>query len=217
MLHLPLVPRVSQAIPLFGGGVAAPMTGQASASLHFTPSASVAGDKFRAATATLTFSATASAGRNGGGGGPIHHDHRGRVRLGFDLPVELVTHAGLLDGPAEPELPPTVRAYSLATGRLVGSGAIPRDDPAADPTHFRGGLTTGYGWPLGHCAAVYYYRTGSITRADICSYEITDGDANGPVVAAHRTVRPGREVVLAQLGSGRLARGRDPYLDEGIR
>ncbi len=139
-------------------------------------------------------------------------DYLGRYQQGTSVPLEIQCFQpkgvrGL------PDAAPVARMYR--DGILVGSQVLPVSDDLA--ARCGGSYLLGPGNEPGLYSVVYWYETGGVPRSQWQVFEvIPGGDMAGPVIAATVLERPDGDQVMAQFGSGVLAVGRDPFIDEGV-
>lgn len=138
----------------------------------------------------------------------------GRYQLGQEVPF-LVQCRDAAGRPAAPAAPPTARVYR--DGVPLRAVELSHDEDTEVPGRFRGRLRLADGDAPGRHAVVYLYGVGVEVVVGSDTFEVAPGgDPQGPVLAGFVLSRPDADVVMAHLGSGRLAAGRTPYLDEGV-
>ncbi len=148
----------------------------------------------------------------GATGPPAGDDYLGRYQQGQDVPLEIQCFQpkgvrGL------PDRAPVARMYR--DGTLVGAQVLPVSDDLA--ARCGGSYLLGPGSEPGLYSVIYWYETGGVPRSQWQVFEVVPGgDPAGPVIAATVLERPDGDQVLAQFGSGVLAVGRDPFIDEGV-
>ncbi len=148
----------------------------------------------------------------GATGPPAGDDYLGRYQQGTSVPLEIQCFQpkGVR---ALPDRAPVARMYR--DGILVGSQVLPVSDDLA--ARCGGSYLLGPGNEPGLYSVIYWYETGGVPRSQWQVFEvIPGGDMAGPVIAATVLERPDGDQVLAQFGSGVLAVGRDPFIDEGV-
>ncbi len=139
-------------------------------------------------------------------------DYLGRYQQGQEVPLEIQCFQpkGIR---ALPDMAPVARMYR--DGALVGSQVLSVNDDG--PGRFGFDYLIGVDSEPGLYAVCYWYQTGIVVRSQWQVFEVVPGgDMAGPVIAATVLERPDGDQVLAQFGSGVLAVGRDPYIDEGV-
>lgn len=184
----------------------------ASASFTLAPTASAVSAFVRSASASMVFTVSASFAEAQAVAPPGGYVGRHQVGREVTLHVQCLN----LDGePAAPAAAPVARVYR--DGVLVRSLRIPLDDDPESAGRFRGRMLLVEGDGPGRYAVVYLYAIGAEVVVGSDTFEVAaGGDPHGVVLAASVLSRPDGDAVVAHLGSGRLASGRTPYLDEGI-
>ncbi len=145
-------------------------------------------------------------------GPPAGDDYLGRYQQGQQVPLEIQCfQPRVVKG--LPDAAPVARMYR--DGVLVQTETLPVNQDGVG--RFGRTYRLGRQDDPGLYAVIYWYRTGGTVRSLWQTFEvIPGGDPAGPVIAATVLERPDGDQVLAQFGSGVLAVGRDPYIDEGV-
>lgn len=141
-------------------------------------------------------------------------DYLGRFQQGQELPLQLQCFASG-ETPGLPDNPPVVRIYG--DGTLVDEAILAVQPDTQVAGRFGLNYRLGARVAPGRYVAAYWYSAMAMIQSQVQVFEVVPGgDPGGPTIAAQLVSRPDGDQILAQLGSGPLVLGRDPYLDEGV-
>jgi hypothetical protein len=141
-------------------------------------------------------------------------DYLGRYQQGDEVPLQLQCFAAA-ETAGLPDAAPIVRIYR--EGVLADEFTLPLLPDAQVSGRFGQNYRLGYLTAPGRYLAAYWYQASDVVQAQQQVFEVMPGgDPGGPVLATQVIGRPDGDRVLAQVASGALLVGQDPYLDEGV-
>lgn len=113
---------------------------------------------------------------------------------------------------AAPDAAP-VAVVRNSAGSVVASYTLPPADPAVARGLFARAVHLDRRYAVGTYTAEVSYAVGGAPRLDALAFEVTaGGHPDGAVVAGFHYHRPHAEFQVLQLDSGKLFKGRNPYL-----
>lgn len=141
-------------------------------------------------------------------------DYLGRFQQGDEVPLQIQCFAGAAT-PGLPDAAPVVRMYR--DGTLVDEVILALQPNTQVVGRFGANYRLGYLSEPGRYLAAYWYQASDMVQSQYQVFEVVGGgDPAGPVLAAQSIRRPDGDRMLAQVASGALLLGQDPYLDEGV-
>jgi hypothetical protein len=105
------------------------------------------------------------------------------------------------------------RIVVLGSSGEVYNSRMPALDPFQITGLFHTPLFIGAGFAAGHYSAVMTYDVGSHSGIEQLEFEVkANGDVEGNILAMHFFRRPHADFLVWQTESGKIKKGRNPYL-----
>ncbi len=140
-------------------------------------------------------------------------DYLGRFQMGQEVPLwDLVR-----DQHGQPALPtvepPTADVFNLDTRTHVETVQLTRLRGSRVNSVYTRGLRLGTDYAPARYGVLYRAPSGGFIGYNLAIFEVVaGGDASGPALATHTFAAAGGDQVIAQLGSGALAKGSRPRI-----
>jgi hypothetical protein len=137
----------------------------------------------------------------------------GSYQAGDRVPLVVEIHQLPGFGGAQlPDAAPAARVFDAA-GAVVADYALPPLDPVSFPGLFCRPIHLDGRYAPGQYAVRYAWAVAAAPRAALSIFEVRPGGhGDGTFIACYAFHRPHAEMLVAQMDSGKLFRGRNPYV-----